>query len=332
MRSASSGVAATVAGMSPLAPLPPSAPLVSTQWLADHLGRDDLVVIDASVATITLPDGRPGVLSGHEEYILIGHVPGAVFGDLIDDLSIPDAPLRFTRPDPDEFAEAVGALGVDADTTVVVYDSALGQWAARLWWLLRAAGHQRAVVLDGGLAKWRAERRPVQTGHVEPAPAAFAAAPRPELWADKREVEAVVAGESRATLVCASPRREFTGEEAPRARAGHIPGSVSTPLRSLVDRDANTLLRGDALASVLAPVAEARGIGATTAAATATTTRTATSTTTTAPGRIIAYCGAGIAASAAALALTIAGESDVAVYDGSLAEWAADPEAPLAVA
>src|SRR5690349_9947616 len=98
-------------------------PLVSTQWLADHLGADRLVVLDASVVNYTRPAGGIGHLSGHEQYVLEGHIPGAVFADVIDDLSDPDGRHPFTRPDAERFAAAAGALGIDNATTVVVYDT-----------------------------------------------------------------------------------------------------------------------------------------------------------------------------------------------------------------
>src|SRR6478609_5930060 len=114
-----------------------TSPLVSTQWLADHLGTANLLVVDASVVAFTRPDGRGGYLSGHEQYLLEGHLPGAVFADLIEELSDPEGAYPFTRPDAERFAAAAGALGVGDDTTVIVYDSAVGQWASRLWWLFR---------------------------------------------------------------------------------------------------------------------------------------------------------------------------------------------------
>ncbi|RQP11997.1 MAG: sulfurtransferase [Microbacteriaceae bacterium] len=283
-------------------PAPP-APLVSTQWLADHLGSDGLVVADASVVSFTQPDGRIGYLSGHEQYLLEGHVPGAVFADLIEEFSDPEGAYPFTRPDAERFAAAAGALGVGDGTLLVVYDSAVGQWAARLWWLFRAFGYDRVAVLDGGLTKWRAEGRELVLGHVEPTPAVFTPEPRPELWADKADVEAVVRGEREAALVCSTPPKEFTGEVVSRARAGHIPGSVSAPAAFLVDREANTVLGADALRERFGPA-----LGA---------------------PQIITYCGGGIAAAASALALTLLGERSVAIYDGSLNEWVADPEAPL---
>jgi len=279
------------------------SPLVSTQWLADHLGGEGLLVVDASVANFTQPNGRTGYLSGHEQYLLEGHVPGAVFADLIEEFSDPEGAYPFTRPDAARFAAAAGALGVGDGTTVVVYDTAVGQWAARLWWLFRAFGYDRVAVLDGGLKKWAAEDRELALGHVEPARAVFTAEPRPELWAEKADVEAVVRGEREAALVCSVPPKGFTGEVVSRPRAGHIPGSTSAPAGLLVDREHNTLLEPDALRERLAPA-----LGA---------------------PQVITYCGGGIAAASSALALTLLGERSVAIYDGSLNEWVADPAAPL---
>lgn len=279
-------------------------PIVSTQWLADHLGSDDLLVLDASVLPYTQPNGRSGYLSGHEQYLVHGHVPGAVFADVIDELSDPDGAFPFTRPDAARFAAAAGELGIGPDISVVVYDGAVGQWASRVWWLLRSFGHESVAVLDGGFTKWSAEGRTVESGHVPPVPATFDAVERDGFWVDKAGVEAVLRGEADGALVCATPPKEFTGEASPRARAGHIPGSRSVPAGRLVQRDSNAVL----------PATELRtAFGASTG------------------GRTIVYCGGGIAATAAALALTLIGETDVAVYDGSLNEWVADPDAPLDV-
>ena len=279
-----------------------TSPLVSTQWLADHLGGD-LVVLDATVLGITLPNGSTGYLSGHEQYLVEGHLPGAVFADLMEELSDPEGEYPFTRPDADRFETAVGELGIDNGTTVVVYDSVVGQWAARVWWLFRAFGYDRVAVLDGGLTKWRSEGRAIETGHVAPEPALFEAHERPELWVDRAYVEAVLRGEEDAALVCATPPKEFTGEVSNRARPGHIPGSIPAAAARLVDRETRALLPADELRSTLEPA-----LG---------------------KPRIVTYCGGGIAAASAALALTLLGETSVAVYDDSLNEWAADPSLPL---
>ncbi len=287
--------------------------LVSTQWLADHLGADKLVVLDATVLTAPLPAApaavgagdRVGYLSGDEQYLLEGHIPGAFFADLLQVFSDPEAPFPFTRPDTQAFEQAAGSVGVDNETTAVVYDSAVGQWASRVWWLFRAFGYDRVAVLDGGFTKWVREGRETQLGHVEPVPVAFVATPRPELWVDKAYVERVVAGQEDAALVCGVPPKEFTGEIAHRARAGRIPGSISVPAGQLVDRDTRALVGTDQLRAKFQPA-----LGR---------------------GRIVAYCGGGIAAASNALALTLLGERNVAIYDGSLNEWTADPNAPVVV-
>jgi len=283
------------------------SPLRSTQWLADHLGSDTLVVLDATVIPLKSAGTGQRWLSGHDDYLVGGHVPGAVFADLLEVFSDPDGDFWFTRPSAELFELAATSVGIDNDTTVVVYDRSVGQWASRIWWLFRAFGYDNVSVLDGGLTKWNAESRPSETGHVEPrAAGGFTAVPRPELWVDKTFVESIVAGDTDAALVCSLPPAEFSGEAGSRPRLGHIPGSVSLPAGRLVDRATNAFLRDDELQARVAP--------ATASAA-----------------RVVTYCGAGIAAAASALALTIAGHGDVAIYDGSLNEWTADSDAPLAV-
>ena len=281
-----------------------ASPLVSTQWLFDHLGADNLVIVDATVFIASLPGGAHGYVSGHEQYIIEGHVPGAVFADLIDEFSDASGAHPFARPDAALFSSAAAALGIDNESTVIVYDAAAGQWAARLWWLFRAFGYDDVAVLDGGLTKWRAEERETDVGHVEPVSAAsFTAVERPELWVDKAFVLGVVSGDTEAALVCAVPPAEFSGEAGNRPRLGHIPGSVSAPAGRLVERGTNALLPLATLQQTFAPVLSQE--------------------------RVVAYCAGGIAAASDALALTLLGHSNVAIYDGSLNEWAADAEAPL---
>lgn len=280
-----------------------TSPLVSTQWLADHLGADNLVVLDATVVPFTQPNGRPGYFNGHEQYIIDGHIPGAVFADLTEVFSDPTGDYPFTRPSSELFAIAAGSVGVSNDTTVVVYDSGVGQWASRIWWLFRAFGYDNVAVLDGGLVKWRDEARDTEIGHVEPAVASFSAVERPELWVDKAYVESVVDGEEDAALVCGLPPAEYSGEAGHRSRLGHIPGSINVPLGRLLDRGTNALLAEPALRTTLAPVLS--------------------------EARIVLYCAGGIVSAAGALALTLLGHRNVAIYDGSLNEWVADASAPV---
>jgi len=282
------------------------ASLVSTEWLARHLGADGLVVVDASVVGAETPAGFRW-LSGLDDYLIEGHVPGAVFADILEEFSDPEGAYSFTRPDDARLERAARELGIGDDVAVVIYDSSLGHWAARLWWLLASAGVDRVAVLDGGLTRWRADGRAVETGFESPrAAGSLTLSPRDGFWADRHEVLAITSGETTdASLVCAAPPSDFRGETGQRPRRGHIPGSVNVPISAVVDRESRTFLRGEALQEGLAP--------ATAAAA----------------SRVVVYCGGGIAAAGTGFALRQAGHQDVAVYDGSLDEWAADPEAPL---
>ena len=273
-----------------------TSPLVSTQWLADHLGSENLVVLDATAVPYVQPNGRPGYLSGQDAYLVEGHIPTAVFADLIEVFSDPEGDFPFTRPTAAQFEVAAASVGISNDTTVVVYDSAVGQWAARIWWLFRAFGYDNVAVLDGGLTAWTAEGRETDIGHVEPSPASFAAVERPESWVGVAEVEAIVRGEASGALVCGTAPKEFSGE----AGRGHIPGSVSVPAGRLVDRESNTFLPVESLRELLPPA-----------------------------GRVVTYCNGGIAAASDALALVLAGHTDVALFDGSLNEWVADPSRPV---
>lgn len=262
--------------------------------------------MDATVVPVQGFDGHPAYVTGHEQYLVSGHIPGAVFADLIEEFSDPDGAFAFTRPDADRFARAAAALGIDRETRVIVYDDALGQWAARLWWLFRSFGHDRIAVLDGGLRKWAAEERPTEIGHVTPvASEGYAAVELDGFWVDKERVHRAVSGEQPAALVCGLAPREFSGEAGHRPRRGHIPGSHSAPAARLVDRQTNAFLPDEALRAVFGGAVDS-------------------------PAPVVAYCAGGVLASADALALAVLGRGDVAVYDGSLNEWSADEDAPLA--
>lgn len=264
-----------------------------------------VVVLDATVLQVTGFDGHPAYVTGHEQYLINGHVPTATFADLLEEFSDTDGRYPFTRPDAGQFAAAARAIGVDNGTTVIVYDNAVGQWASRLWWLFRSFGHVDVAVLDGGLRKWTAEERRVEVGHRAPTPAdEFEASEIDGFWADKERIDRALSGSEPATLLCGLPRREFTGETGHRARRGHIPGSLNVPAARLVDRDTNAFLPEARLREALTDAVAS-------------------------PDPIVAYCAGGIAATADALALALLGRDDVTVYDASLNEWAADHSRPL---
>lgn len=285
--------------------------LVSTEWLAGQLddpaGRGDLRVLDCTVVLEPAEGGGFRAVSGRERWAE-GHIPGSGFADLIVDLSDPESPLRFTRATPERFATAMGRLGVGVGTRVVLYDRRLNTWAARLWWMLRAFGFDDAAVLDGGWRAWTTEGRPTAAG-PEPArsPTVFHARPRPGLFVDRAEVLDALA-DGATCLLNALSEAQHRGEESAYGRAGHLPGSRNVPAADLVDPDTHRYLPEAALRSRFAPVLDDPAVG-----------------------RIVTYCGGGIAASSDAFTLWRLGRGDVAVYDASLQEWAADPTLPLVV-
>ena len=133
--------------------------LVTTQWLSEHLDDPKLVVLDCSVSVQPGEDGSLQILSGRADYEG-GHIPSAGFADLMDDLADSDSQLGFAVGTPEQFCAAMGALGVGDDSRVVLYDGSNSAWAARVWWMLRWAGFDRAALLDGGLRAWTAEGLP----------------------------------------------------------------------------------------------------------------------------------------------------------------------------
>ena len=124
-------------------------PLVSTQWLADNLGSAKLVVLDATVLNVKAPGGGYRWLSGEDQYLVDGHIQGAVFADILEVFSDPNKPFGFARPDAEQIAAAAASVGIDDSSAVVLYDDSVGQWASRIWWLLRSFGFENVAVLDG---------------------------------------------------------------------------------------------------------------------------------------------------------------------------------------
>ncbi|MGH7536317.1 MAG: sulfurtransferase, partial [Gemmatimonadales bacterium] len=196
--------------------------VVSTDWLARHRG-------EVRVADVRwyLDPARKG-----RDAFAAGHVPGAVFLDVEADLAAPgggrgSALGRHPWPPAEQVARVMGAAGIGAGTRVVAYDDQSGATAARLWYLLRAHGHEEAAVLDGGFRKWQAEGRPVETQVVAPPPAGFVARPQPGFVLTKAEMLASPPG--RLVLDARAPER-YRGETEPiDPRAGHIPGAKSAP-------------------------------------------------------------------------------------------------------
>jgi thiosulfate/3-mercaptopyruvate sulfurtransferase len=269
-----------------------SGPLVTTDWLAARLGEPTVRVIDA---TWFMPDaGR----DAKAEYAL-RHIPGAVFFD-IDEISDHASGLPHMLSAPADFAVAARRMGVSRDSQVIVYDAHGLFSAPRVWWNFRAMGHEASFVLDGGLPKWLAEARPMETGWASPAHGNFKARPDPSLVRDLEAVREVLAS-GAAQVVDARPAARFAGvSPEPRSglRSGHMPGASNLPWASLVTASGE-------LASAEAMRAAFVAAGVDLAAP------------------IVTTCGSGVSASLLALALARLGRPDAAVFDGSWSEWGA---------
>jgi thiosulfate/3-mercaptopyruvate sulfurtransferase len=277
--------------------------LASVDGLAAHLEDPDVRLFDATVHLRPSPSGPYRIESGRADYEA-AHIPGAAFLDLAGDLSDPGSPLPFTAPPTEALARAFGEAGIGPDARVVVYSSPSPMWASRIWWMLRAVGFDDAAVLDGGLAAWRARGLAVEAGERRYAPAALRAQPRRDLWADKAQVLAAI-GDGAVCTINALSAAVHSGEAPTNyGRKGHIAGSLNVPYASLLGPDGTFLDDAGLLERFEASGAFERD-------------------------RVICYCGGGISATMAALALTRLGHPHVAVYDGSMSEWSADPDAPM---
>jgi len=269
--------------------------LVSTEWLSGRLGDEGVRIVDVRWY---LDKSRRG-----QDAFAAGHVPGAVFLDLDRDLSAPvSGPERGRHPWPSEelVSRVMGKAGIGPGTQVVAYDDQAGAIAARLWYVLRAHGHDAVALLDGGWAKWVGEGRPVETAVAEPKPATFVARLRPERIVTKADV---AAGLPLVIDARATPR--YAGESEPiDSRAGHIPGATNAPYALNLTTDAFPVFRPPA---ELRARYEALGVGR---------------------EEPVVYCGSGVTACHDLVALHVAGLSG-RLYPGSWSEWSADPALPV---
>lgn len=275
--------------------------LVSVEWLEKHINDDDLVILDCSVTTLVNDDGSFRNASARPEYDS-GHIPRAGFADLKGELSDSSSPVEFALPTPEQFCQAMGALGAGDDSRVVLYDTSYTAWAARVWWMLRWVGFDRAAILDGGMAAWTAAGHPLSLEPVKLPAKKLIPRTRPGLVAGHDEVMASIEDDN-ITLIDTLPEMYYRGEAQVYARPGHIPGAMNIDALGLLDSK-GCFRPQEELAAMHNNLDK--------------------------DARLVTYCGGGIAASANAFVMTRLGFTNVAVYTDSLQVWAADPDNPMA--
>ncbi|PAX07150.1 sulfurtransferase [Sphingomonas lenta] len=274
-------------------------PLISTDQLARELGAHDLRILDA---TYFLPEHGRDAPAEHEA----AHIPGAAFLDLAS-LRDTDSPHPNMLPSADRFAERLRELGVGDGDRIVLYDDTPLRSSARAWWMLRSFGVGEVTILDGGLAKWRAENRPLASGRERGEPRAFTARLDPTRLRTLDQMRANLSTGAEQVLDARSLAR-FTGEEPdprPHVAEGHIPGSRNLHYSDLFEPD-GTWKRGEALRAEF----NRAGIDLS--------------------RPLVTTCNSGVTAAVLLFAAHLLG-TDAALYDGSWSEWGADPHTPKEV-
>ena len=275
--------------------------LVSTEWLAENLLAPGVHVIDA---TFFLPTQDRDAKA---EYAA-AHIPGAVFFD-VDNICDPTSDLPHMLPSAETFSAKAGRLGIGDGDHVIAYDANGGAMAAaRAWWMFRIFGRGNVSLLDGGLPKWLAERRPVNDEAVEPKKQTFTAEKNPALV---RAIEQMLANvETAAEQVADARGRDRFDGSAPEPRkglrSGHIPGSVCLPFTMLMDAENHFVMRP--AEDIAAAIADA-GLDM--------------------ERPVVASCGSGVTAAMLAFGFYLLGKKDVAVYDGSWTEWGGREDTPV---
>jgi thiosulfate/3-mercaptopyruvate sulfurtransferase len=282
--------------------------LITTEALARELGGDALRVFDCTTYLEPTPPGSDDpyvVVSGRANFEA-AHIPAADFLDLQGEFSDRATRLRFMMPPAAELEAAFGRHGIGGGMRVVLYSAGSMMWATRFWWMLKTLGFDSAAVLDGGFDKWRAEGRPVEAGRARTyPPARFIARLRPGRFVDKHAVLQAI-GNPETVIVNALGPQFHQGLETSRyGRPGRVPGSVNVPAASLIDPQSK--------AFVPLPDAAAKFAAAGVAS----------------DKHVISYCGGGISATLDLFLLHQLGFDRLALYDGSMGEWAKDATLPI---
>jgi thiosulfate/3-mercaptopyruvate sulfurtransferase len=282
--------------------------LISTERLASSLSEPDLRIYDCTTYLEPTPAGSddPYVAVSGRRTFEEAHIPGADFLDLQGEFSDTTTRLRFMMPPMAQLEAAFGRHGLGPGSRVVLYSIGSMMWATRFWWMLRALGCDRVAVLDGGFDKWKAENRPVESGPAKGYPAAsFKASPRPGLLVGKEAVLGALKDRGTVIVNALGPQFHKGLEPSRYGRPGRVPGSVNVPAASLLDPTTKAFATlADAEAKF-----KARGV--------------------TKDRQVICYCGGGISATIDLFLLHQLGFDRLALYDGSMGEWAKDKALPI---
>jgi thiosulfate/3-mercaptopyruvate sulfurtransferase len=281
---------------------------ITPAQLAAILDRPDIRLFDCTTYLEYQPEGSdiPYVAVPGRHTFEAAHIPGADFLDLQGEFSDPDTELRFMMPATARLETAFGRHGIAANSQVVLYSIGTAMWATRFWWMLRSLGFENVSVLDGGLDKWKAEGRAIETGPAKGyPPATFTAKPQQRYFVDKHDVLAAKGDRNTVVVNALSPQLHRGLEPSRYGRPGHIPGSVNVSAATLFDPETKAFVP---LAEAAAKFAS-QGIGK--------------------DKRVVAYCGGGISATIDLFLLHRLGYDNLSLYDGSMGEWAKDTSLPI---
>ncbi len=275
------------------------SPLVSTDWLADHLGASGLVVLDAS-------HHLPAAARDAAAEFAAAHIPGARFLGLAS-LFDAGSPVPYAFPTPAQLADRLASLGVASDAAIVIYDDSAIRTSARAWFVLTASGRENVAILDGGLGKWRSEGRALESGAPDVSPAAPATLTAPTRVRTKADMLANIDSRAEQVLDARGADRVYGSGVDPvhGVPNGRIPGARNLPFTEALKADGTYKSPGELRAAFTAA-----GIDL--------------------DAPVAATCGSGVTASVLLFAMHLLGKQDAALYDGSWSEWGSDPATPKA--